>query len=66
MTAVQEIFRPPGLFFSRKGFISLHYMLPYTICFHETVRDKWYLDQSVGQTGNYLERGFVKHCLNSV
>ena len=33
---------------------------------NETVHDKWCLDKSVGQTENNLERGFVKHCLNSV
>ena len=40
--------------------------LAYAICFHETVRDKKCLDKSVGQTENGLERGFVKHWLNSV
>ena len=40
--------------------------LVYTICFNETVHDKWCLDKSVEQTERDLERDFVKHWLNSV
>ena len=65
-TAVQEIFGSPDLSSLVGQFKDINAFLVYTICFHETVRDKWCLDQSVGQTGNYLERGFVKHWLNSV
>ena len=36
------------------------------LCFHETVDDKWCLHKSFWQTENDLERGFVKHWLNSV
>ena len=38
----------------------------YTICFNETAHNKLCLDKSCGQTENDLERGFVKHWLNSV
>ena len=37
-----------------------------TICFNETVLDKRWLDNSVEQIESDLERGFVKHWLNSV
>ena len=40
--------------------------LVYALCFHEIVHDKWCLYKSVRQTENDLERGFVKHQLNSV
>ena len=40
--------------------------LVYTICFNDSVHDKWCLDKSVEQTESDLERGFVKHWLNSV
>ena len=40
--------------------------LVYSICFHETVHNKWCLHKSVRQTENGLERGFVKHWLNPV
>ena len=36
------------------------------ICFHETVHNKWCFHESVRQTENGLERGFVKHWLNPV
>ena len=39
--------------------------LVYTVCFHETVHDKWCL-QSTQQTENVLEYSFLKHWLNSV
>ena len=38
----------------------------YATCLHETFHDKWCLHKSVWQTENGLERGFVKHWLNSV
>ena len=38
-------------------FKEINAFLVYTICFHETVRDKWCLDKSVGKTENYLEGG---------
>ena len=38
----------------------------YTICFNETAHNKLCLDKSFGQTENDLERGFVKHWVNSV
>ena len=34
-------------------------------CFIDIVHHKWSLDKNVGQTENDLERGFVKHGLNS-
>ena len=37
-----------------------------TICFNETVLDTRWLDKSVEQIESDLERGFVKHWLNSV
>ena len=33
--------------------------------FIQIVHERWCLDESVGQTENGLERGFVKHGLNS-
>ena len=47
-------------------FKNINAFLVYTICFNETVHDNWCLDKSVRQTENDLERGFVKHWLNSV
>ena len=41
-------------------FKKINAFLVYSICFNETVKDKWCLDKSVGQTENDLERGFVK------
>ena len=38
----------------------------YTIGFIQIVHEKSCLDKSVGQSDNGLERGFVKHKLNSV
>ena len=38
----------------------------YTIYFLEIFHEKWCLDKNVEQTENGLERGFVKHGLNSV
>ena len=38
----------------------------HAICFHEIDHDKWCIFKSVPQTENGLERGFVKHSLNSV
>ena len=38
----------------------------YAICFHESVHEKWPLHKRVRRTENGLERGFVKHWLNSV
>ena len=35
------------------------------MCFNETVHDKWCLHKSVRRTENGLERGFVKHWVNS-
>ena len=35
-------------------------------CFHESVHDKWCLRKGVWQTEVGFERGFVRHCLNSV
>ena len=32
--------------------VEINAFLVYTICFHETLRDKWCLDKSVGQTEN--------------
>ena len=40
--------------------------LVYAICFHKTVHDKWCLHESVLEAENDVERGFVKHLLNSV
>ena len=39
-------------------------LLVYFICFHETFHNKWCFHESVRQTENGLERGFVKHRLN--
>ena len=36
------------------------------LCFIEIFLDKWCLDKDVGQNKYGLERGFVKHRLNSV
>ena len=47
-------------------FKKINAFLGYTICFNETVYDKWCLDISVGQTENDLEHGVVKRWLNSV
>ena len=47
-------------------FKKINAFLVYSICFNETVHDKWCLDKSVGQTENGFEHGFVKHRLNSV
>ena len=47
-------------------FKKLNAFLVHTICFNETVRDKWCLEKRIVQTENDLERGFVKHWLNSV
>ena len=41
-------------------------LLVYSICFHETVHNKWCLRKSVRQTENGLERSFVKQWLNPV
>ena len=41
-------------------FKKINAFLVYSICFNETVKDKWCLDKSVGQTENDSERGFVK------
>ena len=47
-------------------FKKINAFLVSTICFNETVHDKWCLDKIVRQTENDLEPGFVKHWLNSV
>ena len=47
-------------------FKKVNAFLIYSICFNETVHDKWCLDKSDGQNENDLEHGFVKHWLNSV
>ena len=49
-------------------FKKINAFLVHSICFNETVKDKWCLDKSVGQTENDSERGFVKMaklCLNN-
>ena len=50
-------------------FKKINAFLVYTICFNETVHDKWCLAKryvSVGQTEYDLEGGFVKQWLNPV
>ena len=40
-------------------FKKINAFLVYSICFHETVHDKRFLEKIVGQIENGLERGFV-------
>ena len=47
-------------------FENINAFLIYSICFHKTVQGKWFLDKTIGQTENGLERGLVKHWLNYV
>ena len=60
----------PKFEFSRKSLLSLltaHMSRDLQDqCFHESVHDKWYLRKGIWQTEVGLERGFVKHRLNSV
>ena len=47
------------------SFKKINAFLVISICFHKTIHNKWCLDKIVGQIENHLERGFVKHWLDT-